>query len=89
MALGAGRGQVVWAVMRDVVIVVAAGAVLGVAASLAASDVVTSLLFGVTGRDPLTLSAAAGVLVIAAMAGAFIPARAAARVSPTVALRYE
>jgi predicted lysophospholipase L1 biosynthesis ABC-type transport system permease subunit len=89
MALGARRGQVVWTVMRDIVMVVAVGAVLGVAASAAASDLVTSLLFGVTGRDPLTLSAAAGVLVIAAVAGAFIPAHAAARVSPTVALRYE
>ena len=89
MALGARRGQVIWGVMRDIVMVVAVGAVLGVAASVAASDVATSLLFGVTGRDPLTLSAAAGVLVAAAIAGAFIPASAAARVSPTVALRHE
>jgi hypothetical protein len=89
MALGAGRGRVVWTVMRDIVSVIAAGAVLGVAASVAAADVVTSLLFGVTGRDPVALSAAAAVLVIAAVAGAFVPAYAASRVSPTVALRHE
>jgi predicted permease len=89
MALGAGRGQVIWAVMRDMVLVVAAGAVLGIAAGVAASDLVTSLLFGVTGRDPLTLAAAAAVLVIAALIGAFVPARAAARVSPTEALRQD
>jgi len=46
-------------------------------------------LFGLTARDPLALAAAVGVLALAALAAASIPARRAAQVHPAVALRHE
>jgi ABC-type antimicrobial peptide transport system permease subunit len=89
MALGADRINVRWLVMREVLILVSIGVAIGVPAALLSSRLVTSMLFGLHGNDPISLVAAVVVmLLIAALAG-YLPARRASRVDPMVALRYE
>jgi putative ABC transport system permease protein len=66
-----------------------AGAALGVALALALGRVVSTLLFGVSGRDPLTLAAVTCALTTVALLACYIPARRASRVDPLIALRYE
>ncbi len=89
MALGAERTHVRWLVMREVLILVAAGIAIGVPAALLSSRLVASMLFGLRATDAASLLAAVTVmLLIAALAG-YLPARRASRVDPMVALRYE
>jgi predicted permease len=89
VALGAQRAQVVWLVLRHVLVVALAGVMLGVPLAVAAGPVVGSLLFGLAPRDPLTIaSAAASMLAVALLAG-WLPARRAARLPAVVALRQE
>jgi predicted permease len=89
MALGAVQGDVVWLVMREVVLLVATGVVLGLVAALGLSRYAASLLYGVGKTDPLTIALAVAALgVVAALAG-YIPAVRATRVNPVLALRYE
>lgn len=82
MALGAGRRSVIWLVLRDVLLVLAAGTILGIAASLAAGRLVTSLLYGVRPTDPATLIVAAILLGAAAAIAGYLPARRASRMDP-------
>jgi ABC-type antimicrobial peptide transport system permease subunit len=89
MALGAQSGSVVWLVMREVLIVTAAGLAIGLPLAYSASHLVQSFLFGMTPKDPLTMGAAAGVLIAAAIAAGYGPARRASRISPMTALRQE
>jgi predicted permease len=89
MALGAVQGDVVWLVMREVVVLVGTGVVLGLAAALALSKYVSSLLYGVGKADPLTMTLAVAALVIVAALAGYIPAIRATRVNPVLALRYE
>ena len=93
MALGARRGDVIWTVMRDGLLLVAAGVAIGVPAALAAGRVASSqisgLLFGLRATDPVTIAFAAVLLGLVAAAAAYVPARRASRVDPMVALRNE
>jgi putative ABC transport system permease protein len=89
MALGAQRDSVVWLMLRDVVVLLALGVALGLAASLAAGRLVTSLLYGVKPHDPLQLAGAALVLAVATALAAYLPARRASRLDPMAALREE
>jgi len=89
MALGAARGNVIWMVMREVMVLVAIGVIAGVSAALALTRVVQSQLFGLTPHDPLTLALAAAVLALVACAAGYIPALRASRLDPVTALRYE
>jgi predicted permease len=89
MALGAQRQDVLRLVMRESMVLVVAGVIIGAALALAASRFVATLLFGLAGTDPLTIAGAIAVMVsVSALAG-FLPARRASRVDPMVALRYE
>lgn len=87
MALGAQRTQVIVMVLREVLVVVAIGLVVGIPAAAGATTIAKAMLFGVTRSDPLTLAFATGLLVMTALVAGFVPARAAARINPTVALR--
>jgi ABC-type antimicrobial peptide transport system permease subunit len=89
MALGAQSGSVVWLVMREVLILTAAGLAIGLPLAYSASHLVQSFLFGMTPKDPLTMGLAAGVLLAAAIAAGYEPARRASRISPMTALRQE
>ena len=89
MALGADHGEVIWLVMREVLILVSVGVVAGVTGSLALTRVVQSQLFGLTPHDPLTLGFATGALAMVACAAGYIPALRASRLDPIAALRYE
>ncbi len=89
MALGATRREVAALVLRDGVGLATLGTLLGVAAALAASRLLGSLVFGVAPRDALTFATvAAGVLATAAMAS-LLPARRAARADALAILRPE
>jgi len=74
IALGAARGNVIWLVMREVLLLVAIGVVAGVVFSLMLTRVVQSQLFGLTPHDPLTLGLATAVLAFVACAAGYIPA---------------
>ena len=89
MALGAPRDAVVWLMLRDEAVLLAVGMAMGLAASLAAGRLVTSLLFGVRPRDPAQLLGAAAILAVATAVAAYVPARRAARLDPMAALREE
>jgi ABC-type antimicrobial peptide transport system permease subunit len=89
MALGAQQSTVLRAVVGNALRLAAAGVVLGTVGALAATRVLTSLLFGVSPTDPTTLAAAAALLLFVACAAAYVPARRAARVEPMAALRDE
>jgi putative ABC transport system permease protein len=86
MALGATPRHVVRLVLRQAAIPVAAGIVLGLAASVAATRVLAAYLVGVEPTDPLTLATVVAVLGLAALLASFVPARRAASVDPTKAL---
>ena len=89
MALGARRADVVRLVLRETVVVVAIGAAIGLMAAVAAIISARSLFYGVALSNPIAVVVAAAVLVSAAGVASFVPARRAAALDPTKALRYE
>ena len=89
MALGATAPRVTGMVMRESMLVVFIGVVIGLSAALATTRLVAAMLFGLAPTDPLTISfAVLLMLVVAALAG-YIPARRASKIDPMIALRYE
>ena len=89
MALGAFQGDVIWMVMREVIVLVAIGIAVGFGAALGLTRFVKSQLFGIETMDPIALVAATlGLAMVACLAG-YIPAIRASRVDAMRALRYE
>jgi macrolide transport system ATP-binding/permease protein len=89
MALGAERRRVVWMVLREALLLAAAGLAISVPAALFATRLVKSFLFETKPDDPVSLILAAVSLVTAAALAGFLPARNASRIDPMVALRHE
>ncbi len=89
MALGASRHQVLWNVLLESLGLVGLGLALGVPSVLAASKLLSGLLFGLNASDPLTISGAIAILVGVAGIAASVPAFRASRVDPLIALRYD
>jgi putative ABC transport system permease protein len=89
MALGAQRGNIFVLVLRQAVVLVAAGIGLGLVTALAVTRLLSTMLIGVAPYDPVTFVSVASVLVVVALVACFLPARRAARLDPSIALRYE
>jgi len=89
MALGAARRDVMRMVVGQAVLLAGIGVAAGVAGGLALTRVIRSLLYGVSATDPWAFAGVAFLLLAVAALAGYIPARRAARVSPSVALRYE
>jgi ABC-type antimicrobial peptide transport system permease subunit len=89
MAIGAERGDIGRLIIGRSLVSVGLGLVVGLAVSFALTELVRSLLFGVEPTDPATLAGGAGVIVAAALAAAYIPARRATQIEPVTALRHE
>jgi ABC-type antimicrobial peptide transport system permease subunit len=89
MALGAVPGDVVWLVMREVLMLVGTGVVLGLAGAWGLGRLIGSQLYGVTATDPVSIAAAATLLAAVALVAGYVPAWRATRVNPVLALRYE
>ncbi len=89
LALGAQRGDVLGQIMRESMILVIVGVVLGLGAALATGRLIASQLFGLAPTDVITISVAMSVMLAVSTLAGYMPARRASRVDPMVALRYE
>jgi ABC-type antimicrobial peptide transport system permease subunit len=89
MALAAVSGHVVWLVMREVLLLIAAAIAVAVPLALALSRLIGSQLYGINPTDPLSIAIAALLLAVIAAVAGFVPARRAASADPLEALRYE
>jgi predicted permease len=89
MALGARPRDVLRPVLGDGVKLTLSGTAAGICGALALSRYLESMLYGVTTTDPVAIAAATVVLVAAAIAAVWVPARRATRVDPILALRWE
>jgi macrolide transport system ATP-binding/permease protein len=88
-ALGARRGTIWSMVVRQGILMVALGAIVGCGAAFSVSRLLTSLLYSVRPTDPLTYALTAGMLLILGILACSLPARRATRVDPIAALRCE
>jgi predicted permease len=89
MALGAARSNVGWLIMREILLLVAAGIAVGIPVTLAGSRMVANMLYGFGGTDPISLAGAVLLLLLVAIVAGYFPARRASKIDPMVALRYE
>jgi ABC-type antimicrobial peptide transport system permease subunit len=89
MALGGTPRDILNLVLRQGMLPLGIGLVIGLVASLAVNQLLKSMLVQVSPADPIALLAASAVLIVAALLGCVIPARRAIRVDPVDALRHE
>jgi predicted permease len=89
MALGANRSAVAWQVLREIGLLILAGIAVGLPLALSGIRLVRNMLYGLSGTDPFSLTAATALLLFAGMAAGYLPARRASSVDPVVALRDE
>ena len=89
IALGAQRRDVLRLILGEGARMAAVGVGIGIAASLAVTRLMSTLLFGISAADPLTFGGVAVLLSLVALLASYIPARRAMCLDPMVALRYE
>jgi putative ABC transport system permease protein len=89
VALGARGRDVTFMVVRQALILASVGVVIGVGAALALTGVMKGMLFGVNAGEPFAYLGVSGLLIAVATLAAYVPARRAGRISPSVALRSE
>jgi ABC-type antimicrobial peptide transport system permease subunit len=89
MALGAKRSNVLWLILREILVLVAVGIAIGVPLALEGNHLVSKLLYGLSPADPASLFTSIAMLVAVALIAGYLPARKASLVEPTVALRCE
>jgi predicted permease len=89
IALGAQRADVLRMVLKEAMLLVLIGIVIGVPASFASSRVIASMLYGLKSYDPIAMTTVITLLAAVGAFAGFIPARRATKVDPMVALRYE
>ena len=89
MALGAHPVGIFALVLRQAILLVGTGVGVGLLASLGVTQLLKSLLVGVSSYDPLTFAGVAALLIVATFLACYLPARRATRVDPSVSLRYE
>lgn len=89
MALGASQFSVLSMVLRPAMLLVAMGAVLGTGGAVAGTRIMRTIVFGIGTSQPLLLAISIAVVIGAALTATYLPARRAASVDPTLALRSE
>jgi ABC-type antimicrobial peptide transport system permease subunit len=89
LALGAQSTSVIWLVMREVLVLLVVGLVVGVPAALALGRYVGSQLYGIQPNDPSIAMTTMVLLALVSAAAGLIPAHRASRIDPILALRYE
>ena len=89
MALGAARGRVVGQVLSQTFAIAAAGTIAGIAVALMTTKTLSAFLFGLSGRDPVTIGGVAISLLVISMAAGLLPARRAATLDPVQAIKAE
>jgi ABC-type antimicrobial peptide transport system permease subunit len=87
MALGAGQSSVLRLILKQGMTLVLTGVLIGLVASLTVDRLVSRMLYGVSSSDPVSVLAAALVLLVVALVACYLPARWASRVDPLIALR--
>ena len=86
---GARASEILWMVLREVVVLTVAGVALGIPFVLAATRYVKSLLYGIEPNDPAAIALALAMLLAAGLVAGFVPALRASRIDPMVAVRYD
>jgi putative ABC transport system permease protein len=89
LALGADRRAVVRLVLNEASVLVSVGVVIGLALAMTFAGLAETMLFGIRPRDPASIAAAAVALAVVALLASYVPARAAARIEPVIALRVD
>jgi predicted permease len=89
MTFGARPSQILGMIVKQASLLALGGVILGAAFAMGAAPLLASMLFGVKATDPMTMLAACVLILLSAVAAAYIPARRAAAMDPLVAIRYE
>jgi ABC-type antimicrobial peptide transport system permease subunit len=89
LALGAQPTQLIWMVMREVLLLLGIGLAIGVPAAMALGKYVSSQLYGIEPQDPGIAIVTMLLLALVSAAAGLIPAHRASRINPILALRYE